>query len=161
MVDVAIDSAKIRDAAEILALQKAAYQSEAILYADFAIPPLVETLVELEAAFANSRILKATMDDRIVGSVRGSLINHSCFIGRLIVHPDFQRCGLGSLLVSAIEAEFSHARRFELFTGHQSEGNLRLYAKLGYREVRRQEVHSKLTLIFLEKLNPAYSRKDS
>jgi hypothetical protein len=29
-------------------------------------------------------------------------------------------------------------RRFELFTGHRSEKNLRLYARLGYNEFQRK-----------------------
>jgi len=159
MMNFAIDSANIHDAPELLSLQKAAYQSEAILYADFAIPPLIETLDELKAEFSDARILKASAGGRIVGAVRGRSVNHSCCIGRLIVHPDFQRLGLGSLLVSAIEAEFSNVRHFELFTGHRSEGNLRLYARLGYCEVERRDVHSELTLIFLRKPNPAYSEQ--
>ena len=39
-----IEEAKVADAAEILALQKLAYQSEAELYGDDAIPPVTQTL---------------------------------------------------------------------------------------------------------------------
>jgi hypothetical protein len=39
-----ITQAAAADAAEILALQKLAYQSEAAIYQDYSIPPLTQTL---------------------------------------------------------------------------------------------------------------------
>ena len=63
----------------------------------------------------------------------------------------YYRRGIGSRLMAALEAAVPEARRFELFTGHRSEGNLRLYARLGYREFRRQSVNERLTLVYMEK----------
>jgi hypothetical protein len=40
--------------------------------------------------------------------------------------------------------------RYELFTGHRSERNLYLYAKLGYRQFKREPVHEALTVVYLE-----------
>ena len=42
-----IEQASAEDAAEILALQKLAYRSEAELYDDYTIPPLTQTLEEM------------------------------------------------------------------------------------------------------------------
>jgi ribosomal protein S18 acetylase RimI-like enzyme len=67
-----------------------------------------------------------------VGSVRGRLEGDTCHIGRLVVHPRLQRRGIGARLMREIEGRFPKARRYELFTGHLSEGNLRLYRRLGY-----------------------------
>ena len=50
-----------------------------------------------------------------------------------------------------IEAVFSKADRFELFTGHKSDRNLHLYQKLGYCTFRKKIVNEKLTLVYLEK----------
>ncbi len=50
-----------------------------------------------------------------------------------------------------LEGRFSRAERFELFTGHKSEGNLRLYRHLGYEEVREQRVSPRLRLLYLQK----------
>ena len=44
-----IVSAALDDAEAILALQRLAYQTEAALYDDFTLPPLIETLAELRA----------------------------------------------------------------------------------------------------------------
>jgi hypothetical protein len=52
----------------------------------------------------------------------------------------------------AIEEYFPAADHYVLFTGHLSEGNLRLYNKLGYTEFRKEEVSPRLQLVYLEKL---------
>lgn len=61
------------DAPEILALQKIAYVSEAEIYDDFDIPPLHQTLEETRGEFQNWTVLKALIQDSIVGSVRARL----------------------------------------------------------------------------------------
>ena len=95
--------------------------------------------------------LKATIEDRIVASVRARVQGDTCYVGRLIVHPDLQNQGIGTLLMHQIEARFGGIGRYELFTGHRSERNLYLYHKLGYEECRREALSPKVTLIFLEK----------
>jgi hypothetical protein len=50
-----------------------------------------------------------------------------------------------------IEREFANAKRFELFTGSRSLANLRLYKRLGYREVRRVAVSGDLEMVFFQK----------
>jgi len=136
-VDVSIVQANREDAAEILALQKIAYQSEAQLNDDWTIPPLTQTLSEVQMEFKTKVFLKAVYKDSIVGSVRAFLDSGTCLIGRLIVFPDYQRHGIGTLLMERIETIFSHAERFELFTGAKSIGNIRFYQRLGYREYRK------------------------
>ncbi len=151
-----ITQATHADAEEILDLQKLAYQSEAAIYQDYAIPPLTQTLAEIKAEFHSRLFLKAMAAGRIQGSVRASMEHMeqgTCCIGRLIVHPAYQNQGLGTKLMGEIESRFPNAQRYELFTGHLSERNLYLYQKLGYRPLRREPVSEKLTMVFLEKRN--------
>lgn len=149
---VSVERATAEDAPEILALQKLAYLSEAAIYDEYGIPPLTQSLEELHADFEHQVYLKAGLDGRIIGSVRAHERDGTCFVGRLIVHPDSQNQGIGSRLMGEIEAVFAQARRFELFTGHRSERNLYLYQKLGYRPFRRERVTPALTLVYLEKV---------
>jgi GNAT superfamily N-acetyltransferase len=149
-----ITRARIEDAREILELQKLAYQSEALLYQDEALPPLLQTLEELDRDFENQFFLKAVLDDRIIGSVRATMKQGTCYIGRLVVHPDYQNRGIGTMLMQVIEQCFARAGRYELFTGHRSERNLELYHKLGYQPYRSEPVHEGLDLVFLEKWIP-------
>jgi ribosomal protein S18 acetylase RimI-like enzyme len=148
---IRVELARPEDAAGILALQKLAYQSEARLYDDWNLPPLTQTLESLTAEFADARVMKAVAADRIVGSVRARLVEGACHVGRLVVTPQLQGRGIGTRLMTAIEAEFPAVARFELFTGSRSSGNLRLYERLGYRRVREQTLSPAVTLVYLEK----------
>lgn len=148
---VDIVDASIEDAPAILALQQLAYQAEAALYNDYAIAPLTQTLADLQGEFGNKTILKAVIDGRLVGSVRANEHDGTCRIGRLIVHPDLQRRGIGTALMNCIESRFPLATRFELFTGHKSDKNIRFYERLGYFIVRRETVSAALALIYMEK----------
>ncbi|XQS16685.1 GNAT family N-acetyltransferase [Citrobacter telavivensis] len=151
-MDITIVQANPVDAENILLLQQMAYQSEALLYQDDSIPALQQTLESLRAQFTNTLLLKASLaEGRIVGSVRGHVVGNTCHVGRLIVHPNFQRRGIGSDLLNALERQFPDITRFELFTGHKSAGNLRLYRRHGYQEYRRDPIHAGLTMIYLEK----------
>jgi ribosomal protein S18 acetylase RimI-like enzyme len=152
-MDVIMTGADSRDAGEILALQIKAYLSEAELNGDFSIPPLTQTLSEIESEFPEKIFLKAVHDERIVGSVRGYLNSGTCFIGRLIVHPGWQGRGIGSMLMDGIEKAFPKAERFELFTGTRSSANIRLYERLGYKKFREGDMSPKVRLVFMEKLN--------
>ncbi len=65
-------------------------------------------------------------------------------IAKLIVHPRLQRHGLGGRLLAAVEERLTaerSAKRFRLFTGHRSEGNLRLYRSHGYAAGRHRAGH--------------------
>ena len=148
-----IDIACKSDLQEILDLQKEVYVSEAQIYNDFSIPPLTETLAEIEESFKNHVFLKVTLEGAILGSVRAFETNGVCQIGRLIVKQTHQNQGLGTKLLNEIESRFPQSEKFELFTGEKSTKNLHLYQKCGYKVVRQQKVSKALTLIFLNKNN--------
>lgn len=146
-----IQRATADDAAEIVALQKLAYLSEAELYDDWSIPPLTQTVEELVESFARTTVLKAVEEGRIVGSVNGRMSEGRCLVGRLMVHPDLQGRGLGTALMAEIERAFPQAETYRLFTGERSERNIRLYERLGYRIYERKEIPGSFGIVFMEK----------
>lgn len=148
---MSIAPATIADAQEILTLQLLAYQTEAAIYNDDTLPPLQDTLQDIVARFEDRTFLKTVEADRIIGSVRAFKENETCFVERLIVHPDHRRRGIGTALLRHIETQFPGAHRFQLFTGHKSESNIRLYHRLGYRPFREQQLSDKVTLVFMQK----------
>lgn len=150
-----IERATIEDAAEILALQKLAFQSQAELYDDYTLPPLLQTLEELRAEFDTRVILRTTRAGSIAGSVRGVVQNGACHVGRLVVHPDWQNQGIGARLMREIEGIFREAPSFQLFTGHRSAATIHLYRKLGYEIYREEPLSELLTLVYMEKRNHA------
>ncbi len=139
------------DAGELLTLQRAAYVTEAQLYGDPFIAPLVESLDQMRTVIETAVVLKATDGGRLVGAVRGQMSGSTCLVGRLVVAPDRQGQGIGSALLAAIHEAVPEATVFDLFTGHLSEGNLRLYRRLGYRETQRERVQDHLTLVHLRR----------
>lgn len=152
-IPLIVQFARAENAPALLDLQRAAFQQEAELYQDWSIPPLQETLAQLEADMAQQVFLVAInhLDQAIVGSVRLRLDGTTAFIGRLAVHPRFQRQGVGGVLMCSAERHFLEARRFELFTGDRSIGNLAFYGRCGYKPFRRQRISDKVTLVYLEK----------
>jgi ribosomal protein S18 acetylase RimI-like enzyme len=150
-MNIEIQQAIPEDAQNILSLQYLAYQSEAMLYNDWTIPPLTQTLEDLRAEFKSSHVLKATSEKTLIGSVRAKADGETCSIGRLIVHPDYQRRGIGSRLMTQIEELYPSVHRFELFTGSLSDGNIRLYRTLGYCPFRMANLSSSVTLVYMEK----------
>lgn len=139
------------DLSEILALQKLAYKSEAEIYNDYTIPPLVQTMEDLKEEAKESIILKFVEDEKIVGSVRTVERDGTCYIGKLIVHPHYQNKGIGKKLLKAVEKYFG-AVRCELFTGHLSVKNLALYEKLGYKRFKLKKINDSLQFVYLEKI---------
>lgn len=146
-----ITQAKREDLREILDLQYLAYQSEAEIYNDYNIPPLKQTLEEIESEFDKGVILKAIDENgNIIGSVRAFCENGSVYIGKLIVHPKRQRQGIGTALLSAVEAHYPD-QRYELFTGSKSVRNIALYERLGYKIFTVKRIDDNLEFVYLEK----------
>ncbi|OII64162.1 GNAT family N-acetyltransferase [Streptomyces sp. CC53] len=158
-MSVTITAASAQDVEQILKLQYLCYQSEAELYGDYTIEPLTQTLDELRAELRRGHALVARLGNEVVASVRGEVDDAgTARIAKLIVHPRMRRHGLGGRLLDAIEQHFATApadgavaKRFRLFTGHRSEGNLNLYRKKGYEAVSREQTGPRLTLVTLEK----------
>jgi ribosomal protein S18 acetylase RimI-like enzyme len=146
-----ITYASTEDAVAILELQKLAYQSEAKLYNDFSIPPLIQTMEELEVDFNSKVFLKTQVESKIIGSVRGYQSGNTCYIERLIVHPNHQGQGIGTALMESFESRFDQVQRFELFTGNKSDRSIHLYERLGYKIFKNAEINRNLSLVFMEK----------
>ena len=148
------------DLAEILQLQYLAYQSEAALFGTQDIPPLKQTLEELQGEFENGLILKLVGENgKIIGSVRASEKDGTVFIGKLMVHPDYRRKGFGKRLLKEIESRFPN-RWYELFTSTKSVDNIRLYRSLGYCKFREKSVNKDLRFVYLQKAVPSGNFKD-
>ena len=141
------------DAGEVLTLQRAAFVTEAQLYDDPNHPALTQPLDELRAELEGPG-LGIREGGRLVAAVRWTSDGEVAHIRRLTVAPDQQGRGLGTRLLREAEAA-SGASVFELFTGHLSVANIRLYEREGYAEFRRQELQPGIELVFLRKVPPA------
>ena len=153
-----VSLASSESAKEILDLQKLAYQSEARLYKNWNIPPLMQTLEEIEKEFLDHIFYKAVISENIIGSVRAMVQDNTCFIGKLIVHPKLQGKGIGTTLMDTIERDFKDVKRYELFTGTKSLENIHLYKRLGYKPFKEEKINDCLSLLYFEKENKIYGK---
>lgn len=150
---ITIVRASVTDAEEVLAVIRSAFGPVAEQYGDPDLPPVAETLQSHRARYETHVVLKAVdPSGRIVGTVQGEPRDDGCcYVARLAVEPAHQGRGIGRALTQALEAEFPDVARFELFTGHESDGSIGLYSSLGYRETKREYVDDSLTLVWMEK----------
>lgn len=135
------------DAEELLKLQYLCYQPEAALYGHD-IQPLTQRLHEVIAEIEQGMAFVAVQAGLIVGGVRCRIEGKELLLGKLICHPRVQRQGIGSRLMELAEqsARQRGLAAAVLFTGFQSEGNLRLYKRHGY-----QPTHTKPPFTWLRK----------
>ena len=139
------------DLQKILDLQYIAYQSEARLFKNQDIPPLKQTLADVEKEYQKGIVLKVLDDDKtIIGSVRAFCENGTVYIGKLMVHPSKQGQGIGTKLLIEMEKQYPK-QRYELFTSTKSEKNIVLYQKLGYKIFDEKQVTEELRFVYMEK----------
>lgn len=114
------------------------------------LPPLQETVVDLEGLHAAGTRFFVARDEngRVIGGVRSESSGGVVSIGRLVVDDGWERRGVATALMDAVEAASPDAMRFELFTGAEAEGPLRLYRQRGY-VIDRVEHHGAVELVWL------------
>ncbi|PYG90240.1 ribosomal protein S18 acetylase RimI-like enzyme [Ruminiclostridium sufflavum DSM 19573] len=148
-----IAEANEKDLSEILKLQKKAFEMVAVKENNFDIQPLKQTYEEIVQEFAKRKFIKYVLNGAIVGSVRGHADEQNiCYVGKLIVHPDFQNAGIGTALMKELERHFSTCSSFEIFTSQNSENTLSLYKKLGYTERYVRKVDN-VSIVFMKREN--------
>jgi ribosomal protein S18 acetylase RimI-like enzyme len=150
--EVIFTRAVAEDAGEILTVQRAAFVREAQLYGDASMPPLTETLDQIESAIATSLVVVGRHDHRLVAAGRLHVRDRVGHVARLVVAPDVQGHGIGRALLTAVEAVGADdVDEFTLFTGHRSLGNLHLYHSAGYVDTRIEHVVGDLSFTHMRK----------
>lgn len=125
---------------------------EARLFDDQDIPPLKQTLADVENEYQKGIILKALDDHKIIiGSVRAFCDNGTVYIGKLMVHPKMQKKGIGTKLLLEIEKKYPN-QRYELFTSTKNEKNIALYERLGYKIFDEKQAGEELRFVYMEKV---------
>lgn len=148
--DVVIAPIRVGDAGEVLTLQRAAFVSEAQIYGSADMPPLTQTLEQVEEELREALGWTARLGGRLVGALRARRDGDLLMIGRIAIAPDVQGEGIGRMLLEAAETR-SECAEAELFTGSLSEANLRLYRRCGYRETERVPQGDGTEQVFLRK----------
>jgi ribosomal protein S18 acetylase RimI-like enzyme len=125
-----LDLRDVGAAARLLELQREAYRVEAGLIGSDKLPPLRETLAELQAC--GETFLVASLDGELVGAVSWKLDGETLDLHRLVVDPRHFRRGIGRALVRAALAANPTARRAVVQTGAENEPARALYLGEGF-----------------------------
>ena len=134
-----VDPQRSQDLAErLLTVQHRAYRVEADLLGDDRIPPLHETVTQLQRAGLN---WIAALDDsgHPTGAIAWTETVDHVDIDRLVVDPRVHRRGVGSALLVTL---LSHAsgRRTGVSTGRENSPAIRLYLQHGFERGDDREV---------------------
>jgi|GraSoiStandDraft_45_1057281.scaffolds.fasta_scaffold462696_1 GNAT superfamily N-acetyltransferase len=115
---------------------------------------LHETADSLAAQILHGGGAGANSGERLIGSVLWTVAD-GLYVSRIAVLPEWRRCGIGSALLGACDDEARRCgqRRLHLETRLVLSGNLRLFARFGYREFAKlpPDGDPMKTLIKLEK----------
>lgn len=141
---------EVAELPDALALQKMAFMSEAALHGNVFIAALEETFAEITREFSSKTFFAAHLEHRLIGVVRGHAEDGVGAVERLAVHPGWRGRGIGAALVHALESHLN-CSRYALHTAANSNANIRLYERLGYRVTGAQTTDGATPLVHLEK----------
>jgi len=161
---IVVTEASRQHLAALLAVQHRAFGRVARAYGidPDVLPPLRESTEDLERLLDDGMrfFIAWAPDDHVLGSVRGEERGSTVEIGRLVVETGFERRGIATALMDALECSFPEAERFVLFTGADAAEPLALYQGRGYA-LTRAETAGLVELVWLEKPGPAAGHGDA
>jgi N-acetylglutamate synthase-like GNAT family acetyltransferase len=151
--DLIIERANKNDSKEILKIQKLAFLDEINLHNGLLIQPFKQTKKEIEQEFEEKVFFKACLDKIIIGSVRVKIEGDTCWVNKLVVHPQFQNHGIAKQLMENVEKFFSpEISKIKLATAKKSDKNVSFYKKIGFTPFRTGYLpYENVEMIFFEK----------
>ena len=135
---VCLDVSDVETATELLELQRRAYEVEAGLIGSIDIPPLRETLEELQSS--EETFLGALAEGRMIGAISWRILGETIDLHRLVVDPQHFRRGVGASLVRAALAAEPAASRAIVQTGAGNQPAKSLYRREGFEQTDEAEV---------------------
>ncbi|MBN1473061.1 MAG: GNAT family N-acetyltransferase [Syntrophaceae bacterium] len=148
-----IEKAQKKDLPLILDIQKKAFGEVARVFHLKSMPQLEQTLESITDEFDKWIFLNASIDEKIIGSVRAYKKDDTCYIHRLVVLPEYQNKGIGKALMAEVEKRFKDkVARYELFTGSRDQRNLYFYPKLGYKIIKTEKHNEEISFVYMEKI---------
>ncbi|MFS3927973.1 GNAT family N-acetyltransferase [Priestia flexa] len=133
----------------ILALQKRSYEVEASIIHNCEIPPLQETLLQLQQS--KEIFLGYYIEETLAGVISFKVLGKELDIYRLFIDPVHFKKGIAQKLLAFVEMNYS-VTKLVVSTASKNIPAIRLYQKEGFVEVRTTKINDELTLVHLEKV---------
>jgi ribosomal protein S18 acetylase RimI-like enzyme len=144
-VDIALQPEAVR----VLELQRVSYRIEADLIGSSLIPPLRETLEELQSS---DELFHGWFESgRLLGFISHKLADGLLDIHRVAVHPDGFRRGIAKQLLKFVFNLEPSATRAIVQTGSLNVPACKLYLSFGFEILERKEVAPGLELTLFAK----------
>jgi ribosomal protein S18 acetylase RimI-like enzyme len=145
-----LDLSNVLTALQVFGLQKLAYTVEANLIGRSDIPPLLETLQELQSS---AETFYGYFKDQVLAAAISYKHDEEVLdIYRLMVHPDYFRQGLAGLLLEFIETQEPQCSHIVVATGSLNTPAIGFYKSRGFREVSSYEVTAGFSITTFEKI---------
>lgn len=152
-MNLKIQRTHLKEARELLQIQKEAFKSDLQRYDDFPYSPAAESLPMLIDRIKNSYHYSVFINNELAGALDIRKLSHDhYYLYRVYLKPSFHNKGYGSHIMKWMENEFPDAKRWSLDTPKDNAQNHHFYEKLGYKEIGEHKLTRKLTLLDYEKV---------
>ncbi len=139
--------AQLNDAERLLSIQQRAFCEDLERYRDYETNPTNEPLEKMQRKITSFDYYTIMVGDQIMGGVEVRARGEGqYYLGRIYIDPHCQNSGIGSQVMSLIEADFPDASVWTLDTPHLAVRNHHFYEKLGYQKVGETKKSEWLTL---------------
>jgi ribosomal protein S18 acetylase RimI-like enzyme len=144
-----LDVTNVTVAQRILDIQQLAYLQESILIDYPNLPPLKETLLDIQTS--GESFLGYYEQNALAGVLSYSLEQKTLTIQRLVVHPTCTRRGIGRALLQELIHQHRHIKTFTVSTAEKNIPAVKLYEKHGFEITQRHTTPDGLALVRLKK----------
>lgn len=134
---------------ELYEVQRRAYLVEANLIGYLEIPPLTESINDLENC--GETFLGYFDENVLIGALSYTIEGEELTICRMVVHPDHFRKGVAHKLLNALESFAPQLVLLKVSTGKKNVPAKNLYIKNGFEIVSDQEIVPGLFISHFEK----------
>lgn len=147
---IRLDNKNKETAEQIVALQKVSYKVEADLIGFEKLPPLMETVDDIQGS--DEIFFGYYIDDKLAGLISYKIFGDTLDIHRLAVSPDYFQRGIAKQLIASVVST-PGISKIIVCTGLENAPAVKLYGKLGFVETGKKEVAKDVFIMcFLKEL---------
>lgn len=147
---IELDIRDIQIARDVKELQMASYKIEAEIMDFYDIPPLKDTIDDLQGC--NEIFYGYNISGSLAGMISYKIIESTLDIHRVAIHPSFFRMGIASKLINFVEELESNIERIVVCTGKENLPAVSLYLKNGYKKKKDIEIETGIYITKFEKM---------
>lgn len=136
-------------AQQVLAVQRPSYQIESRLIKYPNLPPLFETIADLQKS--GESFVGYWLAGQLAGVLSYEATDEGIHIDRLVVHPDYFRRGIGRAMLRWVETAVPSALHITVSTAVKNQPAVQLYQSEGYTIVQYTTLPDGLELVLLRK----------